>query len=147
MKFSTNSSMGFTLIELLVVIAIIGILASVMIPRFNVVRAKAVDANIRSSMSVLTEAGELYLDDNGDYEDWCTKSDIIRSLEEAAARSTNSASNYKCYDDVTGFAASVPLKVQNQVATSSGTDYLCVEARTSPGLFDNDLTPGAINCN
>ena len=59
---------GFTLIELLVVILIIGILAAIAIPAFLNQRAKAYDANAKSSVRTAATAMETYAtDNNGDY--------------------------------------------------------------------------------
>ncbi len=55
---------GFTLIELLVVIAIIGILASVVLSSLNAARTKANNARRLSDLKQISQAVELYANDN-----------------------------------------------------------------------------------
>ena len=62
-----NGENGFTLIELLVVILIIGILAAIALPVFLNQRAKAQDADAKSSVSVASRAIEIYHQENDTY--------------------------------------------------------------------------------
>ncbi len=58
---------GFTLIELLVVVAIIGILATVVVVNMSSAQNKARDANIKSNISTVKTAANLYYLNNGNY--------------------------------------------------------------------------------
>lgn len=62
-----NREKGFTLIELLVVIAIIGILSSVVLASLNTARTKGQDAKVKSQLSGLRLAAEIYYDNNQSY--------------------------------------------------------------------------------
>ncbi len=137
---------GFTLIEILVVIAIIGILTAVILPQFGTVRGKAADANVKTSVNVLVKSAELYFLDNDTYVGFCSLTSTLRVLTAASVQTTNVDTNYKCYEAADGFAASVPLKTTNLASDTSGTDYLCVEKRIPPKVFDNDLVVNSVNC-
>jgi len=58
---------GFTLIELLMVIVIIGILATVLIPRWSSTRERAFLASMKSDLRNLATAEEAYFYDNATY--------------------------------------------------------------------------------
>lgn len=58
---------GFTLIELLMVIVIIGILVSVLIPRWSGTRERAFLASMKSDLRNLATAEEAYFYDNASY--------------------------------------------------------------------------------
>ena len=58
---------GFTLIELLVVIAIIGLLASIVLLALNSARSKSRDAKRIADMNQISQALELYYNDNYTY--------------------------------------------------------------------------------
>lgn len=58
---------GFTLIELLIVVVIIGILASIAIPKFSVVRDKAFRAGMMSDLKNLAHLQEVYHNEHYTY--------------------------------------------------------------------------------
>jgi type IV pilus assembly protein PilA len=60
-------SRGFTLIELLMVVVIIGILVTVLIPRFANTKEKALVATMKSDLRNLATAEESYYYDNSTY--------------------------------------------------------------------------------
>jgi type IV pilus assembly protein PilA len=64
MKQKTHQS-GFTMIELLIVIAVIGILATVAIPQYTQYKARANDADAKSTLHSIFLACKSYWTDNG----------------------------------------------------------------------------------
>jgi prepilin-type N-terminal cleavage/methylation domain-containing protein len=58
---------GFTLIEMLMVVVIIGILVTVMIPRFANTKEKALVVTMKSDLKNLASAEEAYYYDNSIY--------------------------------------------------------------------------------
>jgi len=60
----TRQRLGFTLVELLVVIAILGILATLIIVATNESRARGRDARRTADVKVMSDALELYVEDN-----------------------------------------------------------------------------------
>src|SRR3954466_5378990 len=58
---------GFTLIELLIVVVIIGLPASIAIPRFNSVKARAHVATMQTSLKNLGEAEESFFAEHSEY--------------------------------------------------------------------------------
>jgi prepilin-type N-terminal cleavage/methylation domain-containing protein len=57
-KLSSND--GFTLLELIVIVAVVGILAAIAIQQFQLHRARAIDASMRSDLKNAALAMESY---------------------------------------------------------------------------------------
>lgn len=76
MKKQHRLSRGFTLVELLVVIAIIGVLATLLLLQLGVARQRARDAKRIADVNQVRTAAELYFDDNGEYPQTSTWSDL-----------------------------------------------------------------------
>jgi len=62
-----STKRGFTLIELLVVVAIIGILATVVVVNISSAQNKARDSKVKSDLSTVQTAANLYFNDSGTY--------------------------------------------------------------------------------
>ena len=57
---TANSESGFTLLELIVVVAVLGILAAIAVQQFQLHRARAIDASMRSDLKNAALAMESY---------------------------------------------------------------------------------------
>jgi general secretion pathway protein G len=64
---STKKQAGFTLVELLIVAIILAILAAIIIPQFASTTVDAQEAALRSNVSVMRSAIELYRQQHGAY--------------------------------------------------------------------------------
>jgi type IV pilus assembly protein PilA len=57
---TANSESGFTLLELIVVVAVLGILVAIAVQQFQLHRARAIDASMRSDLKNAALAMESY---------------------------------------------------------------------------------------
>jgi len=129
-------SRGFTLIELLVVIAIIGILSSVVLASLNTARSKGGDAAVKSNLNGTRAQAELVYDSASpnSYAAVCVDPNIVKAASAAASAGgvtwtavASNAAGMTCTNSATTWMIAMPLKSQNVVSGSSGTDYWCVD--------------------
>lgn len=67
--FKLKRDAGFSLLELMVVVAIIGVLAAVAVPRFNIFRARARQAEAKNNLGVIFTLQEAFKIDKEKYYD------------------------------------------------------------------------------
>ena len=74
---------GFATLEIILMVMVIGILASVAVPRFTAVTAKANTAKIQSDLSTLDTAISIYYMENGKYPDKISDlKDYVKDIDE-----------------------------------------------------------------
>jgi prepilin-type N-terminal cleavage/methylation domain-containing protein len=66
-----NLKKGFTIIELLVVVAIIAVLTGIVLVNVAPYLNKGKDAAIKANLSTLLTNGAIFLDSNGNYNNFC----------------------------------------------------------------------------
>jgi prepilin-type N-terminal cleavage/methylation domain-containing protein len=139
---------AFTLIELLVVIAIIGILSSVVLASLNTARNKGADAAVKSNLANARAEAELWYDSQNPqaYTGVCAATGNNVIGDSVAAAGTAGGGTGVCNASATAWAASAPLKVQNQVSGSSAIDYYCVDSTGVAKLEDSALAASTYVC-
>jgi len=108
-----NRKRGFTLIELLVVIAIIGILSSVVLASLNTARTKGQDAKMKSEMSGIRAAAEIYYDNGQTYSNLFTGNNTCASADASVDAYLDSivpaSAAESCFSAASGYAAAMTL--------------------------------------
>jgi prepilin-type N-terminal cleavage/methylation domain-containing protein len=137
---------GFTLIELLVVISIVAGLTSVVLPRLSSARDRAVDSYVKVNFSGLTAQAEISREAIGNFGAVCSDPKVIELLDGASDKVNSNTTSDVCYDDLAEWAASTPLKRQNQVSGASGIDYWCVDRSGQTVLLDDQIAVDALTC-
>ena len=125
------SEPGFTLIELLIVVVVIGILATIAIPKYSSMRAKAYVAAVTSDLKNVASQQEIYLSNYHAYADTVSRLDI--TITDNVTISINEATG-------SGWAA---------VGTHSGLTGQCgfYFGDANPAGASPATVPGTVTCN
>lgn len=170
LRTSRLSTAGFTMLEVLVVVFIITILVSVVMASVNSVRTKSDETTIKSNLAFIRSGAIKYFNRYNHYGTAtvasattsvaCSTASTI--LDTTAAVSVNSyiveAENasdssstwvatcaigkLSTETNATSYAVAVPLKTQNVVSGTSGTDYWCVDSAGNAGAYDSNSLGG-----
>ena len=141
---------GFTLIELLVTISIITFLMSFVMASLSSARNKAIDSNMKTSLSSMRSQAAIYYDGASSYVGLCANQSIQAALISAAS-STNTniqinalgdSSHVTCNATTTGWAIQTPLK-------TNSNQFFCVDSNGTAVVTEqvfgsgNDVACGA----
>lgn len=94
-KFPLLDERGVTLIELLVVILFIGVLVTIVLPRFNHMRETSYDAAAQADLRNALAAQEAYYADNQIYADDVGNLDFEQSIAVTTTITAGDAANYE----------------------------------------------------
>lgn len=138
-----NNKEGFTLVELLVVIAIIGVLSSIVLTSLSNSRKRANDAKMKTQLSGLRTATELYYNGVGG-NTYGTATNLCNnmfddSLVAPLVDNLPSGITPKCVSTGTGYAVSANL--------TGVSGYWCVDYKGASGFQAAIQPDGDDTCN
>jgi prepilin-type N-terminal cleavage/methylation domain-containing protein len=101
-KRAWNRAAGFTLIEMLIVIVILGILAMIIIPQITVSTEDAKVSTLKSNLTTMRSAIEIYYAQHGNTYPGAIKTDGSGAVANAAEAVTAFTNQLTLYSDSTG---------------------------------------------
>lgn len=166
-KKANRFSKGFTLLEILIVIFIIGLLTSVTLFAVNNARQSSAEHYIKAGISKMATQAHIEFERNPNYgtttfsattsQSACSTAGTIFAIpaiykaveesEEASDPTTNwvatcAVGKIASDTSASSWAVAVPLKTQNIVSATSGTDYYCADSRGKIKTVDSPSLNG-----
>lgn len=163
---------GFTFLEVLIVIFIIGLLASVTLFAVNSARQSSTEHYIKAGISKVAVQARIQFERNPNYgtttftsttsQAACSTAGTIfaiplvyKGIEEAEEASdptsnwvaTCAVGKIASNTSASSWAVAVPLKTQNILSATSGTDYYCADSRGKIKIVDSPSLNGGASAN
>ena len=113
---------GFATLEVILMVMIIGILATVAVPRFNSVTAKANTAKIQSDLSTLDTAISIYYMENGKYpESISDLKDYVKDVDDLKPPTGSAYVNGES-KEIKNFASSGEYSIGDKTVSGTQTE-------------------------
>ncbi len=155
MKRTNKKAKGFTLVELVVVVAIIGVLASIVTPRFRVSLMKSKDARVLATLHTLKTAANVYYAEKGTLPSGAvpTNGQVITAADLVRLQNANYLSEQDVKKLTLGKTDSTPVLmaagvvqdanvIKNCILNADGTYSVATNPDFTPGfvkfIWDND---------
>lgn len=148
MKKTNKKAKGFTLVELVVVVAIIGVLATIITPRFKISLMKSKDAKVLATLHTLKTASNVYYAEKGTLPSGAvpTVGQVITAADLVRLQKANYLSEQDVNKLTLGKTDSTPVLMAAGVVQDANVTKNCtlnVDGTYSVAV-DPDFTPGFV---